>query len=156
MATRSRELAGFTSSEFGEARLPLPEPIPEAVEAGVFTEAIPGTGAPNEPQVRAITVEYARVLYRLLQDLAYLTECASQGISPDTGRPFPTQQEYVAAFQAMNTEAHRLTDHYRSLIETYACGFGYEAAEALDQSMMQLVDRPIKVPLPKRVPIQQK
>ncbi|WP_148074603.1 hypothetical protein [Bythopirellula goksoeyrii] len=150
------KLAVFRSAEFGEATLPLPEPLPEAVEAGVFCDAITGCGTPNQTQIRALTEEHARELWSLLHDLAFLTECASRGLSPSSGRPFPTQAKYETTYLAMNLEAHRLTEHYRDLLEAYASGFGHDAAEALDRSLIQLVDRPIEVPLPRRVGILQR
>jgi len=133
----------------------FPPPRAEAIGAGVFgTEE-----CPDEQAVRAIHEEHAKELLAVLLDLDALDSASVQGVDPRTGTKPRTDAGREKLQRFFRTEPVRLDEHFRSLMDVYADGFGQEAAahfeafirathESRDFETEPLSHSPMPVPVP--------
>lgn len=119
--------------EFEQSVLPCPEPLPLAVEAGVFGFDEEGAFVPSVESVRALTMEHASELASTLLDFLHAEHCAALGINPESGRAPRGGEGREALISRLRREVSRLKEHYEDLLAAYAEGFGGEAASALDR-----------------------
>lgn len=122
------------------AGFPVPRPLDEAVEAGVFGWDVTGPLEPDATQVQALTEEHSWELLSVLCDIRWLSACLAHRCDPATG----SSPKTVAAAHRLNTaseDLRTLQAHFDALLSVYADAFGTDAAEDLDRFVQnQLVD----------------
>lgn len=69
-----------------ELALPQPEPLPEAIEAGIFCRICEGNLVPSPEEVATITEEHALALISFRLDMETLQRCQRSGANPHTGK----------------------------------------------------------------------
>jgi hypothetical protein len=118
--------------------LPCPQPLPEAIDAGVFGVCGDGTLGPSPDEVAAITAEHACGMLDLLCQVKHLERCLRYDIHPTSGKPMhgPDREERRSAV-IRRTKA--LTLDYDARREAYAAAFGWNSATALDELLQDLV-----------------
>jgi hypothetical protein len=122
------------------AVLPCPEPLAEAVHAGVFGYDEQGLIVPDAEDVRAMTEEHARELVITLSELDHLRRCAHYPIDPVSGKTPRSEEGRERLVNRLNNQAAQLEQHYEDVLAAYADGFGLEAADSLDRVVRENCD----------------
>lgn len=127
-----------STSLWDEQTLPCPAPSPAAVEAGLFGYDVEGPLWPTVEDVLALTNEHARELASTFCDLQHLRRCAASGVDPLRGTRPRHEDQRAELARRMAREITQLDTHYTAALAAYADGFGWEAADALDQQVRAL------------------
>lgn len=125
-----------------DAPLPVPEPLQEAVEAGVFGVCVDGSLRPSVEEVAALTREQARELLSLLVDLRHLKRCLERHLNPHTHQPLVSWEIRERIERSMQAGVENVRENYTACLSAYADAFGSSAAEGLDTCVQQLLERP--------------
>ncbi|TWT44364.1 hypothetical protein RAS1_07780 [Phycisphaerae bacterium RAS1] len=112
--------------------LPIPAPLPQAVDAGVFGQTVNGPVEPDVDEVAALTEQHADEMIVLLADCNAIEDSIRDGCDPRTGRVPKTPEARTRLAESLQAEAHRLSTAYADAVAAYAGAFGDEAAQALD------------------------
>ncbi|HWL93126.1 MAG TPA: hypothetical protein VNT79_06300 [Phycisphaerae bacterium] len=124
------ELAQLKAPSFDD--VPIASPLSAAIEHGVFGLTTEGAYAPNEEDVRAITVEQATELMATLVELQSVEDALRTGEDPRTGKVPRTDNARLKLREYLEREAPLLATAYGDVLAAFANGFGDEAARALD------------------------
>lgn len=135
--------------EFLQASFPCPQPLADAVDAGVFGYDENRVVIPDIEDVRSLTEEHARELVCILQDLDHVRRCAQGGIDPDRQKIPRGHVCHAKVAERLKSEAAHLACHYDDALAAYADGFGWEAADELDRYVRALCQRTGSVELPR-------
>ena len=106
------------------AGLPCPEPLPTAIEGGLFGMEVSGPIVPDAEDVASITEEHAREMVALLTDIGYLERCQAIGVAPESGRQ-PRTDEHRERLAARLTK--ELADTRRSTSRVSICTMRHSA-----------------------------
>jgi len=108
----------------------FPEPLPEAIEAGIVTDE------DTEPEnIRAIHEQHARELFAALNSLDVVLDARRRGVDPTTGLPPETSAGNERLKKMFATEPARLERWRQTLLDTYETAFGAEAADAFGKAI---------------------
>lgn len=112
--------------------LPIPVPLRQAVDAGVFGQTVTGPVEPDADEVAALTEQHADEMIVLLADCNAVNDSIRNGCDPHTGRVPKTSEAQTRLAESLHAEARRLSNAYADAIAAYAQAFGDDAAQALD------------------------
>lgn len=112
--------------------LPIADPLPQAVAHGVFGMTIEGPIVPDAEAVRMLTVEHARKLRWLLEDIQAVEDATRTGVDPRSGRRPRTEKAAARLEEYLSGAGLRLWGAYTDALAVYAEGFGDEAARTLE------------------------
>ena len=129
-------------SSWKESQLPCPEPLQSAVEAGIFGVCADGGLRPSRDEVAAITEERASELLSVLCDLRHLERCLKRHLNPHTGRPLHCLEIRQRIESSMQAGVANLRQHHEACLGAYADALGVAGAEALDNCVQKLLERP--------------
>lgn len=124
------------------ADLPTPEPLREAVRAGIFGICADGTLTPSPTEVASLTEEQARELVSTLCDLRHLRRCLERHLNPHTCQPLRSWEIRERVERSMRQGVENLAANYGASLEAYVTAFGAEAGEELDAYVRGLLERP--------------
>lgn len=113
--------------------MPCPEPTEGGLQAGVFGFDEYGAIIPTPDEVRAVTEEHVHELLCVLQAIDHLEQSARHWVDPVSGRTPRGSDRRTALLERLERERLSLISHYDDALAAYADGFGWEAAEALDE-----------------------
>ena len=117
------------------ASLPCPEPLPTAIEGGLFGMEVGGPIVPEAEDIASLTQEHAREMSVLLVEIAYLERCQSTGTVPESGRRPRTDEERERLAVRLSKELADSRCKYELCVDVYEQAFGEEAARQLDDSV---------------------
>jgi len=113
-------------------QLPIPTPLREAVDQGVFGVTEDGAFQPDEDDVRSITEEHARELIAILAEAQGIEDALRAGQDPRTGRSPKTEEAARKLTEFLEREDKRLKTAYGNALAAYVQGFGEQATALLD------------------------
>jgi hypothetical protein len=114
------------------AGLPCPQPLPTAIEGGIFGMEVDGPIVPDAEDVDSITEEHAREMLVLFTEIAYLQRCQAVGIVPESGRRPRTEEQHERLAARLTKVLADFRDKYEQCLDLYEQAFGAEAARQLD------------------------
>lgn len=120
-------------------KFPPAQPLPEAVQAGLFGMSEDGAIWPTDEDVVVLTQEHARQMLNLLCQIAELETAEHLGVYPDSRRRPRTAEQYENLHQTIQVRLADCRDRYHGYRSAYASGFGYHAADALDASLQEIM-----------------
>jgi hypothetical protein len=108
----------------------FPQPTDEAIDNGVLDES------DRQPEnLKSLHESYARQCLATLAELDKVTDARRQGVDPGTGRKPRTHVARERLRKYLAEEPARLEHSFDALIDTYAEGFGSEAADAFRKAI---------------------
>lgn len=131
-----------TSFTWKRANLPMPEPLREAVQAGMFGVCADGTFTPSPAEVASLTEEQARELVSTLCDLGHLRRCLGRHLNPHTRLPLRSWEIREKIERSMRQGVENLEARYAASLDAYVAAFGAIAGEELDRCVHRLLQRP--------------
>lgn len=124
------------------ASLPMPAPLKEAVEAGIFGVCADGSLTPGHKEVAAITEEQARELLSTLYDLRHLNRCLNRHLNPHTRQPLTSLEIREKIERSMQAGVSNLERRYSDCLTAYSEAFGDQAAALLDARVREILELP--------------
>ena len=113
--------------------LPVPDPLPEAIAAGVFGEFDPLEI--DEQAIRSLMHEQANELTHYLSDLQWLRHCWDEGRYPHSGRRPRDTSQLESLRQTIGESLLETRQRYEDCRAAYEEGVGEEAAGELDRDV---------------------
>lgn len=139
LATPAVDASALASDSETTGGLPIPAPLPTAIEAGVFGLDLDGPIVPDREQIEALTCEHANEMIILLADSQVLEDAIRLEYDPATGRTPSTPEAKQSLLAKLDNEWKRLLQAYDDAVGSYADGFGDSAAKALDEWVRRTV-----------------
>jgi len=131
-----------TQFSWSQAELPLPQPLREAVVAGIFGVCADGSLTPNPSEVRAMTEEQACELLGYAHSLRHLKRCLQRHLNPHTSQHLRSWDIREKIERSMQMDATNLEQRYSDCLAAYADAFGDEAAGLFDIRVRELLELP--------------
>ncbi len=115
--------------------LVVPEPLPEAVECGVFGMEESGPVIPDAEQIALLVREHAEELLNTIMDIDALQDGIRRGIDPRTGRAPKTEAQRIKLDEFLKRAELRLQRTRDDALAVYADAFGDENARVLEEHL---------------------
>lgn len=120
-------------------RPPLPEPTPEAVEAGVFGICADGSYRPGRREILEIVAAQITELVQLSVEIDGYVRAEKSGCCPVTGRTTQSALQKDKNRRSAERRAHDARNRFQGYLEAYEGAFGAEASAELHKFVLATV-----------------
>lgn len=117
-------------------RLPLPEPTPEAVEAGIFGVCADGGFRPSRREILELVAAQVDELVQLVLEIAGYVRAEKTGVYPVSGRTTQSDSQKEKNRQSARRRAQAGRTRFQAHLDAYEGAFGPEACAQLREFVL--------------------